>query len=63
MHITILEVIKEIKINILYHLYKKEVNSGRPEILIIVSKRINLVKGLSWLMKKNLLKNCEWLWM
>jgi hypothetical protein len=47
MHITILEVIKEIKINILYHLYKKEVNSGRPEILIIVSKRINLVKGLS----------------
>jgi len=59
MHITILEVIEEIKINILYHLYKMKVNSESLEILIILSKWINLVEGLSWFMKKNLLKNCE----
>jgi hypothetical protein len=38
MHITILEVIEEIKINILYHLYKMKVNSESLEILIILSK-------------------------
>jgi hypothetical protein len=41
-----LEIIEEVKINILYHLYKKKVNSGSPQTLIIVSKRINLVEGL-----------------
>jgi hypothetical protein len=47
MHITILEVIEEIKINILYHLYKKKIYSGSPERLIIVSKKINLVERLN----------------
>jgi len=42
MNIMILEIIEVIKINILYHLNKKKMNGGSPEILIIIDKRINL---------------------
>jgi hypothetical protein len=33
-----------IKINILYHLNKKKVKGGSPEILIIIDKIINLLE-------------------
>jgi hypothetical protein len=41
-NIIIWEVSKLIKINTLYHLNKKKANRGRPEILIIMDKIINL---------------------
>jgi hypothetical protein len=40
--IIVWEVIDTIKINILYHLNRKKVNRGRPEILIIIDKMISL---------------------
>jgi hypothetical protein len=41
-NIIIWEVSELIKINILYHLNRKKVNGGRPEILIIMDKIIYL---------------------
>jgi len=39
--------IEEIRINILYHLNRKKINDGNPEILIIIIMIIIFIKGVN----------------